>query len=386
MVAAARKAGRALIRDFGELENLQVSLKGPADFVSTADERTERILIEELSRARPGYAFLGEETGSSDGPDKSHRFIIDPIDGTTNFLHGIPIFAISIALEREGQLVSAVVFNPVTDEMYVAEKGHGAYLNDKRLRVAARKSPKEALFATGIPFMGRPGHERFLAELKAVMAEARRASAAAARPRWTSPAWPPGRFDGFWERGLNAWDMAAGILLVREAGGVVTRPGRAARGRWRPGDMLASNEALHPQFLKLLTEAGRATRVEGDKPAIMVARQNRLRPIRIDATHFRPDWPCRSAASRRPAAQMYPGEDVTVNPSAAGRRCCSIPAANMPASCARCASRAKPSDRSTCICHRIASRAHHGRDDRRTRPQLKPCRSRRRTGAALDRA
>ena len=139
MVAAARKAGRGLIRDFGELENLQVSLKGPADFVSTADERTERILIEELSRARPGYAFLGEESGVSDGPDKSHRFIIDPIDGTTNFLHGIPIFAISIALEREGQLVSAVVFNPVVDEMYVAEKGHGAYLNDKRLRVAARK-------------------------------------------------------------------------------------------------------------------------------------------------------------------------------------------------------------------------------------------------------
>ncbi|MGA7711285.1 MAG: inositol monophosphatase family protein [Rhizomicrobium sp.] len=255
MVSAARKAARGLIRDFGELENLQVSLKGPADFVSTADERTERILVEELSRARPGYAILGEESGSGGGPDKSHRFIIDPIDGTTNFLHGIPIFAISIALEREGQLVSAVVFNPVTDEMYVAEKGHGAYLNNKRLRVAARKSPKEALFATGIPFLGRPGHERFLAELKAVMAitpGVRRCGAASLDLACVAA----GRFDGFWERGLNAWDMAGGILLVREAGGVVTD----MDGGVRPmelGHILVANEALHPQFLKLLTEAGK---------------------------------------------------------------------------------------------------------------------------------
>ena len=140
MVAAARKAGRALIRDFGELENLQVSRKGPADFVTSADQRTERILIEELSRARPGYGFLVEESGAIEGADKTHRFIIDPLDGTTNFLHGIPQFAISIALEREGTLVSAVVFNPVTDEMFMAERGHGAYLNNHRLRVAARTS------------------------------------------------------------------------------------------------------------------------------------------------------------------------------------------------------------------------------------------------------
>src|SRR5262249_40060381 len=157
MVAAARKAGRALIRDFGELENLQVSKKGPADFVTNADQRTERVLIEELSKARPGYGFLTEEAGTIEGPDKTHRFIIDPIDGTTNFLHGIPQFAISIALEREDQIVSAVVFNPVTDEMFVAEKSHGAYLNDKRLRVAARKTLSDILVASGAPFMGKEG-------------------------------------------------------------------------------------------------------------------------------------------------------------------------------------------------------------------------------------
>ncbi len=253
MVNAARKAGRHLIRDFGELENLQVSLKGPADFVSNADQRTERILIEELSRARPGYAFLGEESGISEGPDKSHRFIIDPIDGTTNFLHGIPIFAISIALEREGQLVSAVVYNPVVDEMYVAEKGHGAYLNDKRLRVAARKSMREALFATGAPFMGRSGHERFLAELKAVMAVTpgiRRCGSAALDLAGVAA----GRYDGYWEHSLNPWDTAAGILLVKEAGGIVTDLEGGGR-ILETGDVLASNEALHPQILKLLKDA-----------------------------------------------------------------------------------------------------------------------------------
>src|SRR5215467_885835 len=169
MIAAARKAGRGLIRDFGELENLQISKKGPADFVSTADSRTERILIEELSRARPGYGFLVEESGAIEGRDKTHRFIIDPIDGTTNFLHGIPQFAVSIALEREGHLVSALVFNPVTDEMFVAEKGHGAYLNDHRLRVAGRKVLSDILVASGAPFMGKEGHEQFLGELRNVL-------------------------------------------------------------------------------------------------------------------------------------------------------------------------------------------------------------------------
>lgn len=255
MTTAARKASRALIRDFGELENLQVSMKGPADFVSTADKRTERILIEELSRARPGYNFLVEESGVIEGPDKSHRFIIDPLDGTTNFLHSIPHFAISIGLEREGQLVSGVVYNPVSDEMFTAERGHGAYLNEKRLRVAGRKHLPESLMSTGIPFLGREGHERFLRELGEVMnatSGVRRFGSAALDLAYVAA----GRFDGFWERGLQPWDMAAGILLVREAGGVVTDLDGGAHAL-TAGHILAANEALHPQILGLLKTAGR---------------------------------------------------------------------------------------------------------------------------------
>jgi len=253
MIAAARKASRALIRDFGEVENLQVSLKGPADFVSNADRRTERILIEELSRTRPGYGFLVEESGTIEGPDKTHRFIIDPLDGTTNFLHSIPHFAISIALEREGQIVSALVYNPISDDLFIAEKGHGAYLNDKRLRVAARKQLRDALSATGIPFMGKDGHERFLGELAAVMAVSpgvRRFGSAALDLAWLAA----GRYDAFWERGLQIWDIAAGVLLVREAGGVVSDLDGGAR-MLESGNILAANEALHPQFLKLIRQA-----------------------------------------------------------------------------------------------------------------------------------
>lgn len=250
MMAAARKAGRGLIRDFGELENLQISKKGPADFVSNADKRTERILIEELSRARSGYGFLVEESGVVEGPDKTHRFIIDPIDGTTNFLHGIPHFAISIALEREGQLVSAIVFNPVTDEMFLAEKGQGAYLNDKRLKVAGRKDLSEILVASGAPFMGKDGRGEFLTELDAVLsatAGMRRFGSAALDLAWVAA----GRFDAFWERKLQPWDIAAGILLVREAHGVVSDI--AGRDKMlESGDILAANEALHRPLLELL--------------------------------------------------------------------------------------------------------------------------------------
>jgi myo-inositol-1(or 4)-monophosphatase len=254
MTTAARRAGRKLARDFGEVENLQISKKGPADFVSAADERTEQMLIAELSKARPGYNFLVEEQGSIAGPDKSHRFIIDPLDGTTNFLHGIPHFSISIGLEREGQLVSAVVYNPVTDEMYTAERGHGAYLNDKRLRVAARKAFADSLFATGIPFMGREGHARFLKELEVMMAQSsgvRRFGSAALDLAYVAA----GRYDGFWERGLKPWDVAAGTLLVREAGGVITDLTGGTR-MFETGDILAANENLHPQLLKLLKSAG----------------------------------------------------------------------------------------------------------------------------------
>ncbi len=250
MIAAAKKAARALIRDFGEHENLQISKKGPADFVSTADSRTERILVEELTRARPGYGFLLEETGVVEGRDKTHRFIIDPIDGTTNFLHGIPQFAMSIALEREGILVSALVFNPVTDELFVAEKGHGAYLNDRRLRVAARKQLSDILVASGAPFLGKQGRSEFLAELDGIIASTagmRRFGSAALDLAWTAA----GRFDAYWERNLKPWDVAAGILLVREAGGVVTdMDGRDSM--MDCGHILASNEALHRPLMDLL--------------------------------------------------------------------------------------------------------------------------------------
>jgi myo-inositol-1(or 4)-monophosphatase len=258
MTAAARKAGRKLIRDFGEVENLQISLKGPADFVSVADKRTERIMIEELQKARPGYPILTEEAGLVDGPDKSHRFIIDPLDGTTNFLHGIPHFAISVGLEREGQLVSGVIYNPIVDEMFTAERGHGAYLNDKRLRVAARKDLKTCLSATGIPFLGRgtkEEHASFMKELRAVVEATpgiRRFGSAALDLAWVAA----GRYDAFWEHGLKPWDLAAGILMVREAGGVVTDLDGRDR-MLQTGDVLVANEALHPQLLKLLKTAAK---------------------------------------------------------------------------------------------------------------------------------
>ena len=258
MTSAARKAGRKLIRDFGEVEQLQISLKGPADFVSVADQRTERILVEELQRARPGYPIITEEAGAIDGPDKSHRFIIDPLDGTTNFLHGIPHFAISIALERDGQLVSGVIYNPITDEMFTAERSHGAYLNNKRLRVAARKDLKTCLSATGIPFLGRgtpEEHEHYLKELRAVIEltpGVRRFGSAALDLAWVAA----GRYDAFWEHGLAIWDIAAGILMVREAHGVVTDLKGGDR-MLQTGDVLAANEHLHPQLLKLLRAPGR---------------------------------------------------------------------------------------------------------------------------------
>jgi myo-inositol-1(or 4)-monophosphatase len=255
MVAAARKAGRKLIRDFGELENLQVSMKGPGNFVTAADQRTEAMLIEELQRVRPGYGFLAEESGSIEGSDKTHRFIIDPIDGTTNFMHGIPQFAISIGLEREGQIVSAVVFNPVTDEMFTAEKSHGAYLNDKRLRVAARHTLADAVVATGAPNIGHDEdyHARFRAQVRDVMAATaaiRRFGAASLDLAFVAA----GRFDAFWEGSLGAWDMAAGLLLVKEAGGVVSDMTGGDRSL-QLGHILAGNEQLHPQLLKLLKAA-----------------------------------------------------------------------------------------------------------------------------------
>ncbi|MEO0729944.1 MAG: inositol monophosphatase family protein [Pseudomonadota bacterium] len=221
MTGAARKAARRLIRDFGEVEQLQVSVKGPANFVSAADVRAEQTLFEELSRARPNYCFQMEERGTVEGSDKTHTWIVDPLDGTTNFLHGVPLFCISIGLVRDGELVAALVMNPVSDETFTAEKGRGAFVNDRRLRVSARRQLDEALICTGIPHRGRPGHAQFRRDLEVVMTDTagvRRTGSAALDLAWTAA----GRFDAFFERNLKPWDMAAGILLVREAGGIVS--------------------------------------------------------------------------------------------------------------------------------------------------------------------
>lgn len=255
MTRAVRKAGRGLTRDFGEVEQLQVSVKGPADFVSAADHKAEDILFEELSRDRPGYGFLMEERGAVPGKDKTHTWVIDPLDGTTNFLHGIPHFAISVGLMREDELVAAVVHNPVQDELYSAEKGKGAFLNDRRIRVSARRKLSESVVVTGIPHMGKPSHSAYLTELELVMgqvASVRRFGSAALDLAYVAA----GRFDAFWEHGLQKWDIAAGMLLVREAGGIVTdhvgKPQALATG-----DVLAGNSQVHRAMADLLKTAKR---------------------------------------------------------------------------------------------------------------------------------
>lgn len=253
MIAAVRKAARGLARDFGEVGELQVSKKGPGDYVSAADHKAEQVLFEELSKVRPGYGFIGEERGLIEGSDKTHTWIVDPLDGTTNFLHAIPHFAVTAALERDGVIVAGVTFNPVSNELFWAEKGKGAYLNDKRLRVAARRNIDEAVLATGIPFLGKPGHGVFLKELHQIsqrVSGVRRFGSAALDLAYVAA----GRFDGYWERGLKNWDMAAGTLLVTEAGGKVTN---ADGGDMvlTDGTVLAANLELHPQVLGLIKAA-----------------------------------------------------------------------------------------------------------------------------------
>jgi myo-inositol-1(or 4)-monophosphatase len=253
MIDAARKAARGLARDFGEVEQLQVSKKGAADFVSAADLKAEQTLFEELTRVRPGYGFLGEERAEVPGTDKTHRWIVDPLDGTTNFLHAIPHFAINIALEREGRVVAGVTYNPVTHDLFWAERGRGAFLNETRLRVAARTRLDESVLATGIPFAGREGHARFLKELHQIaqrVAGVRRFGAAALDLAWVAA----GRFDGFWERGLSAWDVAAGILLVTEAGGMVS-DADGGENIFSKGSICAANATLHPLLLERLKAA-----------------------------------------------------------------------------------------------------------------------------------
>jgi myo-inositol-1(or 4)-monophosphatase len=253
MSDAARKAARGLNRDFGELAELQVARKAPADFVSAADLRAEQVLFEALTKARPGYGFHGEERGPIEGTDKTHTWIVDPLDGTTNFLHAIPHFAINIALEREGAVVAAVTYNPVSNELFWAEKGKGCVLNDRRLRVAARQRLDEAVLATGIPFLGHGHHARFLKELHQVsqrVAGVRRFGSAALDLAWVAA----GRYDGYWERDLNPWDLAAGLLLVTEAGGKVT-DGDGGEDVLTKGSVVAANLDLHPQILARLEAA-----------------------------------------------------------------------------------------------------------------------------------
>jgi myo-inositol-1(or 4)-monophosphatase len=253
MSDAARKAARGLNRDFGELAELQVARKAPADFVSAADLKAEQTLFEALTKARPGYSFLGEERGLIEGTDKTHTWIVDPLDGTTNFLHAIPHFAINIALQREGAIVAAVTYNPASNELFWAEKGKGCYLNDHRLRVAARTRLDESVLATGIPFLGHGQHARFLKELHQIsqrVAGVRRFGSAALDLAWVAA----GRYDGYWERDIKPWDIAAGMLLVTEAGGKVT-DADGDHATPTSGSILAGNLDIHPLLLERLKAA-----------------------------------------------------------------------------------------------------------------------------------
>jgi myo-inositol-1(or 4)-monophosphatase len=255
MTDAVMKAARGLKRDFGEVENLQVSRKGPGNFVSAADRKAEETLRAALEKARPGYSFVLEESGVVEGNDKSHTWHVDPLDGTTNFLHGVPQFCISVGLEREGQVVAGVIYDPAKDELFIAEKGKGAYLNNRRIRVAARIDMPDAAITTGVPNIGRGNQARFLKELAAVMPRcgAVRSYGAAALDLAYVAA---GRADAYWERDLQTWDLAAGIVMIREAGGYVSD----ADGRDNPlvtKSVACGNETLHRELLGLLRDANR---------------------------------------------------------------------------------------------------------------------------------
>ena len=258
MERAARRAGPRLRRDFNEVQQLQVSRKGPADFVSEADRTAERTLYEELKKARPDWGFLGEEGGTREGDPAKPRWVVDPIDGTSNFLHGIPHFAISIAVEEpkpdgRGEVTQGLIYQPLTDESFWAEKGRGAWLQDKRLRVSARRDLSEALVATGIPFKGHGDFAQWAAIFAAIgpeVAGIRRFGSAALDLAWVAA----GRFDAFWESDLKPWDVAAGMLLVREAGGFVTDFRGQDRAMER-NEFLAANESLHSRLHKLLAGA-----------------------------------------------------------------------------------------------------------------------------------
>ncbi len=262
MQNAAQKASKRLLRDFNEVEQLQVSVKGPSDFVSQADIRAEETLREELTKARPGYAFLMEESGASGGDNWTWRWVIDPLDGTTNFLHGIPHWAISIALQRKlpdgtAELAAGMVYNPASGEMFWAEKGGGAFVNERRLRVSARRDMAQSIFATGIPFAAvsdrnRLAFARTLGALMPATAGVRRFGSAALDLAWVAA----GRYEGYWELGLHAWDIAAGVLIVREAGGSVTDPAGAefVVSDGQNNDLVSGNPHIQPKLRELVAE------------------------------------------------------------------------------------------------------------------------------------
>jgi len=252
MIKAARAAGRSLSKDFREVENLQVSVKGAGDFVSKADFAAEEIIREQLTEARPTYGWVGEETGVTEGDDPTRRWIVDPLDGTTNFLHGMPHWAVSIALEHKGEVVAGVVYDPTKDEMFFAEKGQGAWMNESRMRVSGRRRLSECVFATGLPFSGRADLPQTLQELARIL------PATSGVRRWGSASLDlayvaAGRYDGFWERGLNLWDIAAGVVIVREAGGMI-EPLRKERDILADGEVICANEPIFEQFAKIIRE------------------------------------------------------------------------------------------------------------------------------------
>ena len=249
MELAARKAARKLLRDFNEVEHLQVSKKGPADFVTQADLSAEATLKEELSRLRPDFGFITEEGGAIKAKDGLHYWVIDPLDGTTNFLHGLPHFAISIAIKTGKEITAGIILDPVKDELFWAEKGGSAYMNDRRLRVSSRTRMTECIFATGIPFVGKADHGKFLQELEQVMdmsAGVRRFGAASLDLAYVAA----GHYDGFWERNLQEWDIAAGIIIAREAGALVSQIDGGEK-MLEKGDILATNSGINSAMLEI---------------------------------------------------------------------------------------------------------------------------------------
>ncbi len=253
MIKAARRAGRSLSKDFREVEQLQVGIKGPGDFVTRADIAAQKILRDDLMGTRPNYGFLGEEEVEVAGTDPTRRWIVDPLDGTTNYLHGMPHWAVSVALEHKGEVIAGVIHDPVKDETFVAEKGLGAYLNEKRIRVSGRRRMIESVFATGLPFGGRrelPATLKDLARLLPVTAGVRRWGAASLDLAYVAA----GRYEGFWERGLQPWDIAAGIVIAREAGALV-EPLEPGADMLSGGAVIACAEPLFDEFARVIRAA-----------------------------------------------------------------------------------------------------------------------------------